>query len=179
MLYTATPKETNNAELKIKQYENYIDNEKRIYIANEIVKQKIKSSIGLIKQLSQYYDIYIKSMKKEIEQYEQQNENKQKQYKHKKENNENNEKNKINSLTINDIMMYEGRIASSYWSSLSKILNELSPDFHFETRKNLSYSWNMNASDEVNALLNYGYAILESIITLILQKFRHMFYLDA
>ncbi|MGC8689814.1 MAG: CRISPR-associated endonuclease Cas1, partial [Thermoplasmata archaeon] len=56
-------------------------------------------------------------------------------------------------------MMQEGRIASAYWSELSKIFNSLAKDFHFETRKNLSYSWNMNASDPINALLNYGYAI--------------------
>ncbi|MGC8726369.1 MAG: CRISPR-associated endonuclease Cas1, partial [Thermoplasmata archaeon] len=61
-------------------------------------------------------------------------------------------------------MMYEGRIASAYWNELSKIFNQLAPDFRFETRKNLSYSWNMNASDPVNALLNYGYAILESMV---------------
>jgi len=43
-------------------------------------------------------------------------------------------------------MMYEGRIASAYWPELSKIFNSLAKDFHFEGRKNLSYSWNMNAS---------------------------------
>jgi len=60
--------------------------------------------------------------------------------------------------------MYEGRIASAYWSELTKIFNSLSKDVHFEGRKNLSYSWSMNASDPVNAMLNYGYAILESMI---------------
>jgi len=61
-------------------------------------------------------------------------------------------------------MVYEGRIASAYWSELTKIFNSLARDFHFEGRKNLSYSWNMNTSDPVNALLNYGYAILESMV---------------
>ena len=60
--------------------------------------------------------------------------------------------------------MYEGRIASAYWSELSKVFNKLSKDFNFQSRKNLSYSWNMNASDPINAMLNYGYAILESMI---------------
>jgi Uncharacterized protein predicted to be involved in DNA repair len=60
--------------------------------------------------------------------------------------------------------MYEGRIASAYWPELSKIFNSLAKDFHFEGRKNLSYSWNMNAPDPINALLNYGYAILESMV---------------
>ena len=65
---------------------------------------------------------------------------------------------------INCLMTYEGRIASAYWTELSKIFNQLASDFNFQSRKNLSYSWNMNASDPVNALLNYGYAILESMV---------------
>ena len=65
---------------------------------------------------------------------------------------------------INSLMMYEGRIASAYWTELSKIFNQLASDFNFQSRKNLSYSWNMNASDPVNALLNYGYALLESMV---------------
>ena len=65
---------------------------------------------------------------------------------------------------LNLIMTFEGRIADYYWKELSKIFNELYPEFNFKSRKNKSYSWNMNASDYVNALLNYGYAILESVI---------------
>ena len=74
------------------------------------------------------------------------------------------EQQRVDYENIKSLMMYEGRIASAYWSCLSNIFNRLAPDFHFETRKNLSYSWNMNASDPINALLNYGYAILESIV---------------
>jgi CRISPR-associated protein Cas1 len=42
------------------------------------------------------------------------------------------------------------------------VIRRLSYDFNFQNRKNKSYSWNMNASDEINALLNYGYVLLES-----------------
>lgn len=38
------------------------------------------------------------------------------------------------------------------------------PEFNFTGHKNKSNSRNYNASDEINALLNYGYAILESEI---------------
>lgn len=65
---------------------------------------------------------------------------------------------------LNWIMTFEGRIADYYWKQLSKIFNELYPEFNFKSRKSKSYSWNMNASDYVNSLLNYGYAILESFI---------------
>ena len=65
---------------------------------------------------------------------------------------------------LNLIMTFEGRIADYYWKALYLVFNELYPEFNFKSRKNKSYSWNMNASDYVNALLNYGYAILESVI---------------
>jgi len=91
-----------------------------------------------LKALSDFYDIDFSTINKEIERADYNN--------------------------INSLMMYGGRIASAYWSELTKIFNSLAKDFHFEGRKYLSYSWNMNASDPISALLNYGYAILESII---------------
>jgi len=61
-------------------------------------------------------------------------------------------------------MTYEGRIAVVYFEQISKIIQEGAPEFGFDGRKNKAMSRNYNASDEVNALLNYGYAILESEI---------------
>ena len=138
MLYTAMPKETLNADLKIKQYEKYLNPETRLYISGQIVKQKVKSSVNLIKELSNFYDIDLTTINREIE--------------------------RIDYDNVKSLMMYEGRIAAAYWSCLSEIFKELAPDFNFQSRKNLSYSWNMNASDPVNAMLNYGYAILESLV---------------
>jgi len=138
LLSNTMPQETLNANLKIKQYEKYLKEESRLYIAGQIVKQKVKSSIALIKELSQFYNIDLSTINKEIE--------------------------RIDYNNINSLMMYEGRIASAYWSELSKIFNSIAEDFNFQSRKNLSYSWNMNASDPINALLNYGYAILESMV---------------
>jgi len=138
LLSTTVSQETLNAQLKMKQYEKYLNSESRLYIASQIVKQKVRSALGLLKALSDFYDIDFSTIDKEIERVEYDN--------------------------IKSLMMYEGRIASAYWSELTKIFDSLAKDFHFEGRKNLSYSWNMNASDPINALLNYGYAILESIV---------------
>jgi len=138
LLSTTLSQETLNAQLKIRQYEKYLNPESRLYIASQIVKQKVRSSLSLLKSLSNFYDIDLSTINKEIERAE------------------------YNS--INSLMIYEGRIASAYWLELTKIFNSLAKDFHFEGRKNLSYSWNMNASDPINALLNYGYAILESMV---------------
>ena len=138
LLSTTQPQETLNADLKIKQYEKYLDPESRIYIARQIVKRKVNSSLNLIKELSRFHDIDLTVINREIQRLDYDN--------------------------INSLMMYEGRIASAYWTELSKIFNQLASDFNFQSRKNLSYSWNMNASDPINALLNYGYAIIESMI---------------
>ena len=138
LLSVTQPQETLNADLKIKQYENYLNPESRLYIAGQIVRQKVKSSLSLINGLLKFYDIDLNTINREMQ--------------------------RVDYDNINCLMTYEGRIASAYWTELSKIFNQLASDFNFQSRKNLSYSWNMNASDPVNALLNYGYAILESMV---------------
>jgi CRISPR-associated protein Cas1 len=75
-----------------------------------------------------------------------------------------NGENKEQKQTIKNLMAYEGRIANTYWITLSKIFNKLYPEFNFKRRNNSLDSHNRNASDYVNAMLNYGYAILESVI---------------
>ena len=79
------------------------------------------------------------------------------------QNMKNNENQEI-SKSIKQLMTYEGRIAEIYHENLTAIFNQLSLEFNFTGRKNKSNSRNYNASDEINALLNYGYAILESEI---------------
>jgi len=109
-----------------------------IGVPGQIVKQKVKSSLGLLKAISNFYDVDLSTINKEIE--------------------------TVDYNNINSLMMYEGRIASAYWSELTKIFYSLANNFNFQSRKNLSCSWNMSASDPINALLNYGYAILESMV---------------
>jgi len=61
-----------------------------------------------------------------------------------------------------NLMMYEDRVADIYWSQILKTVNKLCPEFNFKSRRGKTSSWNMNASDPINVLLNYGYAVLES-----------------
>jgi len=89
LLSTTLSQETLNAQLKVKQYEKYLNPESRLYIASQIVKQKVRSSLNLLKALSNFYDIDLSTMNKEIE--------------------------RIDYDNINSLMMYEGRIASAYW----------------------------------------------------------------
>jgi len=74
------------------------------------------------------------------------------------------------SKSIKQFMTYEGRIAGIYLENLTAIFNKINPEFNFTGRKNKSNSRNYNASDEINALLNYGYAILESEIRKIINS---------
>jgi CRISP-associated protein Cas1 len=60
------------------------------------------------------------------------------------------------------VLTYEGNMAIAYWHEIGKVFNKLAPEFRFTDRNGRRHSWNMNASDPINALLNYGYAILEA-----------------
>jgi CRISPR-associated protein Cas1 len=161
LLSSTFPKEGNNGQLRIKQYEKYLNAEERTFIAEKIINEKIEKSLVFLENLSNFYKkINFEKIKnifsKEFEDF---NLKKEKI----KKNKINTEKSDLKKK-ITDLMMYEGRVASAYWSELSIIFNKIAPEFNFQSRKNLSYSWNMNASDPINALLNYGYAILEGMI---------------
>jgi CRISPR-associated protein Cas1 len=67
-------------------------------------------------------------------------------------------------VMVESVLTYEGNMAIAYWHEIGKVFNKLYPDFRFTDRNGRKHSWNMNASDEINALLNYGYSILESEI---------------
>ncbi len=169
LLSSTFPKEGNNGQLRIKQYEKYLNPEKRVFIAEKMINKKIEKSLVMLKNLSDFYseidpekikdafskELEIFRLKKEMAV----NSKKGKIIKNKANTDKNDFKKNITNL-----MMYEGRIASIYWSELSVVFRKIVPDFDFQSRKNLSYSWNMNASDPINALLNYGYAILEGMV---------------
>lgn len=74
-----------------------------------------------------------------------------------------NSSNFVNSEEISEcnslpkLMQIEGHIADLYWRELQKIVPK---NLNFTSRMHESHQ--MNASDPVNCLLNYGYAVLES-----------------
>jgi CRISPR-associated protein Cas1 len=69
-----------------------------------------------------------------------------------------------NTHKIQEIMSHEARIAKIYFECMSKVFAKVSPQFSFETRSNFDHKRADHASDEINALLNYGYFILASEI---------------
>ncbi len=148
------PEQPKSGKLRIKQYQKYLDGIDRFEIALKIVQCKVEQSLNLLEELSKFYEsVDSTKIRKSAE----------------KEDlflldiMKNSEKQDI-SKSIKQLMTYEGRIAGIYLENLTKIFNKLNPEFHFTGRKNKTNSRNYNASDEINALLNYGYAILESEI---------------
>ena len=126
----------------------------RFEIALKIVQSKVNNSLNLLEELSKFYEsVDIIKIRKLVEKQDLQLLDIMK----------NSEKQDI-SKSIKQLMTYEGRIAGIYLDNLTVIFNQLNPEFHFTGRKNKTNSRNYNASDEINALLNYGYAILESEI---------------
>ena len=145
LLSVTLPEEPKSGGLKIKQYQKYLDQSFRKEIATKIIESKVSHSLNLLEQLSKYYGINFGKIQVSFEQ----------ESGHLKPNSRD---------IFSDLMTYEGRIAVIYFEQLSKIINEIAPEFGFDVRKNKAMSRNYNASDEVNALFNYGYAILESEI---------------
>ena len=152
ILANTMPEQPKSGKLRIKQYEKYLHCETKFEIASNLVHAKIERSFNLLEELSKYHEIgdivkikglfsrdKILQIHKDLE------------------------KQGI-SKSIRQLMTYEGRIAESYLGKMVEIFNNLNPEFHFTGRKDKTNSRNYNASDEINALLNYGYSILESEI---------------
>ena len=154
LLANVMPEQPKSGKLRIKQYQKYLDSTSRFEVALKIVQTKVEHSLNLLEELSRFYEsVDFTKIRKSAE----------------KEDlflldiMKNSEKQDI-SKSIKQLMTYEGRIAGIYLENLTAIFNELYPEFNFTGRKNKSNSRNYNASDEINALLNYGYAIQESEI---------------
>ena len=154
LLANVMSEQPKSGKLRIKQYQKYLDSETRFEITLKIVQTKVEHSLNLLEELSRFYEsVDIAKIRKSAE----------------KEDlflldiMKNGEKQDI-SKSIKQLMTYEGRIAGIYHDNLIRIFNQLNPEFNFTGRKNKSNSRNYNASDEINALLNYGYAVLESEI---------------
>ncbi|MHB8545688.1 MAG: CRISPR-associated endonuclease Cas1 [Nitrosotalea sp.] len=153
LLGITLPQEPKIGKLRIKQYQKYLDDKARFQIALELVNCKVSSSLNFIEELSRFHNV-LKIDKVKIE-FDAELQNYELILK--------NEPSPI-SIKLRKLMMYEGRIAQIQLEQFKKLVSELAPHFNFIGRKNKSNSWNSNASDEINALLNYGYAILESRI---------------
>ena len=154
LLSVALPEQPKSGKLRVNQYKKYLDGDSRFEIARKIVECKVEKSLELLSIFSEFYDfIDIYKIKKII--YDERN------FLSRSVTENTNAKKDI-AFLLKRLMNYEGKCATAYLGEITKVFSEIASEFHFQNRKNKSYSRNYNAADEINALFNYGYSILES-----------------
>jgi CRISPR-associated protein Cas1 len=137
VLSTLLPRGPVAGELKLAQFASHNDSRKRVEVARAILEVKLSKSLELLQFLSRFYPCDAKPVETEV-------------------------KRGPSAESIPDLMGWEGRTAVAYWVEFSKVVNRLWPEARFVTRKGKGKSWSQSATDPVNALLNFGYSLLEA-----------------
>jgi len=135
LLSSVIPKEPITGNLKKAQFEAYQDAQRRFHIAEKLVGAKIERTSNMIEWFETRYEIDEKDKRRledEIRRFE-------------------------SCESLRDLLFVEGRVAEIYW----KIFQTLIPkEYGFISRTHETHQ--MNSTDPVNTLLNYGYGFLES-----------------
>lgn len=121
------------ADLRAAQLRASSDPQKKYTIAKSLVQAKIARSLQLLDWLAERYDIErnIRLTRKEAQRLR-------------------------NAPTVADLRSVEGRVARRYWEAYAKAIPEC---FDFQGRMTTSHQ--NNATDPINATLNYAYGFLE------------------
>lgn len=133
LLTTILPPEAKQTKLKFAQYRAYEDR-KRISLARKLIEGKLRGSKAVLSWLKERYPQIDDDIEKEADKLDE-------------------------AKTVSEIMNVEGRVAGIYWKELSKIFEK---KFEFEGRLFGKTRRPMGAVDPINALFNFGYAMLES-----------------
>ncbi|TQD27917.1 CRISPR-associated endonuclease Cas1 [Methanolobus vulcani] len=133
LLTTMLPPDSTNVKTKFAQYHAYETQENRIKIARALVEAKVDKSTVVLEYLNQRYSTVDFDLSTDVDKLK-----------------------KVNSIV--EIMGVEGGIAYKYWHEFSKVIPE---KYDFESRIDSSRRAT-GAGDMVNAMLNYGYALLEA-----------------
>ena len=137
VLSTLLPRGPVAGELKLAQFASHNDPRKRAEIARAILEVKLAKSVELVRFLSRFYPCNPKSVEAEV-------------------------KRGPAEETVQGLLGWEGRTAVAYWAEFAKAVSRLWPEARFVTRKGKGKSWAQSATDAVNALLNFGYSLLEA-----------------
>lgn len=137
VLSTLLPRGPVAGELKLAQVAAYGDPKKRIEIARAILAVKLSKSVELIRFLSHFYPCDPAPVEAEAERGPAEE-------------------------SVRGLLGWEGRTAEAYWVEFGKIVGRLWPESGFVSRKGKGKSWAQSATDPVNALLNFGYSLLEA-----------------
>ncbi len=136
VLSTILPRGASNGELRVAQIGAYSDPARRLEIAREFIREKISKTVSLAEHFSKTLPVDPVPVRKEGE--------------------------GDHGATLNDLRIYEARVAQAYWKEFAKAVETLWSKSGFVSRRSPQRSWNNSAADPTNALLNYGYSLLES-----------------
>lgn len=136
VLSTILPRGPSNGALRVAQVEAYGDLRRRLKIAREFIREKVSKTLELGQELSRTLPYSPDPVREEIAGDQ--------------------------GATLNGLMLYESRVALAHWTQYAKAVEKLWPKSGFVSRRSPHRSWNNSAADPINALLNYGYSLLES-----------------
>jgi|SRR5579871_1672492 len=136
VLSTILPRGPSNGELRVAQVGAYSDPVRRLRIAREFIRAKVSKTVELAEGLSRTLPVSPDPIRKEA----------------------------AGSMgsTLNDLRVYEARVAQAHWREYAKAIDSLWPRSGFVSRRSAQRSWSNAAADPTNALLNYGYSLLEA-----------------
>lgn len=132
------PPQPVRGDLRRAQVEAHLDSEKRLTIARSFIEAKLERSAQVLDWLKESQNI-----EQEIRRF-------------KKQSYELSE-----ARTLDDVRGVEGHAAEFYWQAFQKAVPS---KLEFKSRSTRAHNRQYNASDPVNALLNYGYALLQSCV---------------
>jgi CRISP-associated protein Cas1 len=136
VLSTILPRGPTNGDLRVAQVQAYSDPIRRLGIAREFIRAKVAKTVELASELSRTLPFDPDPIRKEA----------------------------LGSMgaTLNDLRVYEARVAQANWREYAKAIETLWPKSGFVSRRSAQRSWSNAAADPTNALLNYGYSLLEA-----------------
>lgn len=136
VLSTILPRGPANGELRIAQIGANSDPLRRLGIAREFIRAKVAKTVELAEELSRTLPLSPEPIRKEAA--------------------------GPIGKSVNDLRVYEARVAQAHWKEYAKAIETLWPKSGFVSRRSAQRSWSNAAADPTNALLNYGYSLLEA-----------------
>jgi len=132
------PPQPIRGDLRRAQVEAHLDPKKRVTIARSFIEAKLERSDQVLNWLGESHDIErdIRSFREEAHGLG-------------------------HAKTVDEIRSVEARAAEIYWRAFQKAVPV---KLEFKSRSSKARNRQYNASDPVNALLNYGYAFLQSSV---------------
>jgi CRISPR-associated protein Cas1 len=132
------PPQPIRGDLRRAQVVAHLDSKKRLAIARSFIEAKLERSGQMLDWIGEGYDIQTEMRRFRME-----------------------TRTLDDAKTVEDIRSVEAHAAEAYWQVFQKVVP---PKLEFRSRSSRARNRQFNASDPVNALLNYGYAFLQSCV---------------